>query len=150
INDNALFDCRPFKGRPSQADWQAYVDHLAKQVFYLRIDLVVIDTLASISPCDDENDSAKMMAALTPLQAVVEAGAAGLIIHHPTKGAGTEAQASRGSGALPGFVDVILEMRRPKNAERDCRRRELTAHSRFDETPPELVIELSEDGQRYE
>jgi hypothetical protein len=149
IGDNVLFDVRPFKGRPSLGDWQAYVRHLAEVVRRRDVRLVCLDTLAVLSPCDDENDAMKMMATLTPLHAVAEAGAAVLIVHHPRKGDGDQAQASRGSGALPGFVDVIVEVRRVKNAAPGCRRRDLTAYSRFDDTPAELRIELSEDGTTY-
>src|SRR5262249_45189880 len=69
--------------------------------------------------------------------------------HHPRKGDAGEGQASRGSGALPGFVDVILEMRRVRPSDRSNRQRQLTAYSRFDGTPDELVIELAEDGSGY-
>src|SRR5262245_38828625 len=57
---------------------------------------------------------------------------------------------SGGSGALPGFVDVIPEMRRVKPKDRSNRQRELTAYSRFEETLAELVIELAEDGSGYD
>jgi hypothetical protein len=148
IGDHALFYVRPFLGRPDARTWAAFLRHLAQLVRQRELALICFDTLAALSPCDDENDAAKMLAALTPLHLLTEAGAAVLLSHHPRKGDASEGQASRGSGALPGFVDVILEMRRAK-AGRDTRQRELTAYSRFDDTPRELVIELAEDGSGY-
>jgi hypothetical protein len=149
IGDHAMFYVRPFLGRPDPVTWQAFIQHLAKLVRQRDLALVCFDTLAALSPCDDENDAAKMLAALTPLQLLTEAGAAVLLVHHPRKGDGGEGQASRGSGALPGFVDIIVEMRRVRSTDRANRQRELTAYSRFDETPAELVIELADDGTGY-
>ena len=73
-------------------------------------------------------------------------GASVLLVHHPRKGGAGEGQAARGSGALPGYVDTIIELRRFTKDDQDDRRRVLTAYSRFDETPRELVIELKADG----
>ncbi len=53
-----------------------------------------------------------MMDALTPLSQIMEAGAGVLLVHYPRKGDVGEGQASRGSSALPGFVDTIFELRR--------------------------------------
>jgi hypothetical protein len=88
-----------------------------------------------------------MLRALAPLHLITEAGAAVLLAHHPRKSDGKEGKASRGSGALPGFADIIIEMRRSSGKDRQ---RVLTGYSRFDETPPELVIELAEDGGSYQ
>ncbi len=71
-----------------------------------------------------------------------------ILVHHPRKSEGDQGQASRGSGALPGFVDIIVELRRFDPQRRDDRRRVLTGLARFDETPAEVVIELTDDGYR--
>jgi hypothetical protein len=57
-------------------------------------------------------------------------------------------QAARGSGALPASVDIILEMRHP-GGNPFTHRRKLTAWSRYRETPRQMLIELSPDGQTY-
>lgn len=113
-----------------------------------RLDVVIFDTLASLWPCSDENDASKVLLALTPLHHLTRAGAAVLLVHHPRKSDGGEGQASRGSSALPGWVDVILEWRRfdPQSQE-DCRRT-LKGFSRFDETPADVVVELTAGGFR--
>lgn len=148
IGDHAEFDVQPFLGRPSTELWGSYVSHVARLVRSRRYQAVIFDTLASVSPISDENDAARMMAVLTPLRAITEAGAAVLLVHHPRKGDAGEGQASRGSGALPAFVDIVIELRRFDAKNRDDTRRTLTAYSRFDDTPRELVIELTQEGYR--
>jgi len=146
FGDHAHFDIRPFKCRPRMPDWIEYIEMVADTVRNGDYDLVIIDTWQSVSPCSDENDAAGMMAALSPLHIITEAGAAVLVAHHPRKGDASEGQASRGSGALPGFVDTIVELRRFNAQEAEDRRRKLRGLSRFDETPAEVVIELTDGG----
>lgn len=145
IGDNVHFILRPFKGRPDWQGWDGFVDHLAGLVAKHTYALVVVDPLANLLPVRDENDAASMLSALMPLGRITEADAALLLLHHPRKGDGGEGQAARGSGALPGFVDVLVEMRRC-TSERSDTRRVLTAYSRFDSTPAEQVLELTEGG----
>ncbi len=146
IEDNVQFLVRPFKGRPTYRQWEKLIAQIATKVEAENIDVVLFDTWQSVSPCPDENDAAKMMAALTPLHRITEAGAAVLLVHHTRKGDGTEGQASRGSGAFTGFVDIIAELRRYDPERHDDTQRVLRGLSRFDETPKELVIDLREDG----
>jgi len=148
LGDHCEFLCRPFKTRPARGAWESFVDYLAGLVIERRFNVVVLDTIAGLLPIDNENDAAQVQTALLPLHRITEAGAAVRLVHHPKKGDAGEGQAARGSGALPGFVDVILELRRYAPADREDRRRTLTAYSRFDETPPEVVIELTGDGYR--
>lgn len=137
---------RPFMAKPDNRRWQAFIDYLAGLVRNRRYALIILDTLASVWPVMNENDASEVGAALMPLRAISDSGPAVLLIHHPRKGEGQEGQATRGSGALPGFVDVIIEMRRyAKDDNSDCRR-VLTTYSRFDESPPEAVLELGDGG----
>ena len=146
IGDNVHFLVRPFKGRPSRKQWKSLVGFIAERVRTNEHKVVAFDTWQSISPCHDENDATAMMEALLPLHQITEAGAAILLIHHPRKGEAGEGQASRGSGALPGFVDIIVELRRYDAQQANNPRRVLRGLSRFDETPAEVVLELREDG----
>ena len=148
IGDHVHLLPRPFNVRPKLSQWEAFALHVAELVRAESYGLVVCDTLPSFWPVTKENDASEVIAALTPLHTVADAGAAVLLTHHPRKGDAGEGQAARGSGALPGFVDAILELRRFGPDNRDDRRRVITAYSRFDETPPEVVIELRDDGYR--
>ena len=108
--------------------------------------LVIVDTLAAFWGVDDENDAPKTVNALLPLQTLAQQlRIAVLLVHHLRKTAGEDGTAHRGSGAIVGAVDVAVEMSRDPQKPN---RRRLTALSRFDETPQQLVIEL--DGGVYQ
>jgi len=146
IGDHVHIASRPFMGRPSQSDWEELIDLMAEDVEHVGYDLVVIDTWQAANPCRDENSSADTVAALAPLARLSGSGAAILLVHHPRKGDAGQGQASRGSGALTGWVDTIVELRRYNPGDNSDRRRVLQAYGRFDETPDEVVIELTDDG----
>ena|GEM_PF-3235753 len=150
IGDNVYFlPGSPFGNvRPSQDQWEQFTQAVAQTVQRQRLHAVIIDPWQSFSPCQDENNSMEMMAALLPLRNITEAGASVLLVHHPGKAETSEGRASRGSGALPGFVDVILELRRYAPNDLEDTRRVLAGLSRFDETPREVVLELTADGYR--
>jgi hypothetical protein len=137
---------RVFKCRPDAATWSRFVEHAVGLIAQYGYCLVVFDTLASVWPVQNENDASEVLSALLPLHAITETGAGLLLIHHPRKGESSEAQGSRGSGALTGWVDVILEFkRRSINNSADCRR-VIRAYSRYDETPPEVVLDFTNDN----
>ena len=104
------FLCRPFRGRPTWSEWRALIDHLAALHARQSRDLVVIDSLARFFPGRTENDSSAMTDTLAPLATLAEAGLSVLVLHHPRRKESALGQAARGSGALHGFVDVMLEM----------------------------------------
>jgi hypothetical protein len=141
------FVCRPFRGKPTAEQWEALIDRLA-----LAAEaepggpmLIVIDPLATILPGSDENAAASMLAALAPLRRLTAARAAVLLLHHPRKADGSP----RGSGALPGFVDVLMELTRVAGARVADRRRWLRAVSRYPETPAGVLVELAADDRDY-
>jgi hypothetical protein len=93
----------------------------------------------------NDNDAAEVGAALRPFQQLGPKTAV-LLVHHHRKSGGGEATASRGSGALPGIVDTIVELRRPPGTGRATPRRVLTGYGRHSETPEELTVELTARG----
>ncbi len=147
LGDHVEIISRPFLGRPEMATWGTFAEYLAKVVKERDFALVVLDSLPNLSPVKDENDAAQTISALTHLYGVADTGAAVLLISHPKKGDAAEGQATRGTGATPAFVDIIVEMRRHDPERRDTRR-VLTAYSRYDETPLELVLDY-EPGNGY-
>lgn len=134
--------------RPTHQTWAIMIAQLADVVRERSLSMVVFDTLPSLWPVQNENDASEVVETLAPLRDINEAGAAVLLVHHPRKGEGDQAQASRGSGALPGFVDVIVELRRFNPQDPNDTRRKLTAYGRFAEVPPETIVDLTEDGYR--
>lgn len=105
------------------------------------LDVLVVDTLAAFLPGRSESDPGTLLDMLTPLRRLAAAGAAVLVLHHPRRAASESGSAARGSGALLGFVDVILELSRLGNLGSESCRRKLSGLSRFAETPLELVYE---------
>ena len=148
---------QPFKRRPTLDDWSALIDHIAGVHDRDGLDLLVIDSLAALLPVRSENVSACMLEALRPLERIAQLNMATLLTHHPRKEDAPLGQASRGSGALPANVDIILEMYWHKKihdgdsmgmGERD-RHRRIHGFSRFAETPRRMLIELNADYTDY-
>jgi len=145
LADNVSFMIRPFKGRPDWSAWSDFTLYLKESIHKEPVEVVILDPLVNLWPVRDENDNAQVLSALLPLYHVAERAAL-LLAHHVRKGDGQEGTASRGAGALTGFVDTIIELRRYNASEKKDRRRVLTAYGRDDDTPEELVVELTEGG----
>src|SRR5439155_8660036 len=86
---------------------------------------------------------------LLPLQALANLGPAVWLLHHPAKGTRADGQSSRGSSALSGFADIVMEMSCYRRARSRDRRRRICAYSRYVETPRHLIIELNPEGTDY-
>jgi AAA domain len=150
IGPHARFLCRPFRGRrPTPSEWRAMVKFLVARRHAEGLDLVVIDALAAFLPGRTENDAGTVLQMLLTLQDLTALGVAVLILHHPKKGTVLAGQAARGSGALGGNADIIIEMDGISGPTEDDRRRRLAAFSRYADTPRRLVIEWSADGTDY-
>lgn len=149
IGDHTRIWVRPYWRRPQLEDWIGFIGFLTSHVKEHRVKLVVIDPLPNFWPVADEKDPTLVGDALAPLRMLTEVGAAVLLVFHPRKADGAEGTATRGSGAIPAFMDIIVEMRRMCPMDRKDRRRIFTAYSRYRETPAELVIELTQDERSY-
>lgn len=141
--------CRPFRGRPTPDGWAALTASLADLRAAGRLDLAVVDPFATFLPGRSENEAGTVLDFLHPLQRLTAAGASVLVLHHPKKGAPAAGQMARGSGALMGAADVLMEMDVLPNGPDGDRRRRLWGFSRHPETPRQLVVELTEDGTDY-
>jgi hypothetical protein len=149
LTDQLSVLCRPMLARPNFGDWSEFIGHVEGRAIERHCDLVIFDTISAFAPWKSENDSAEVMGTITPLNRLTRAGLAGLLIHHIGKADQSEGRAARGSTALAGAVDVLLEMRRHKPDDLTDRRRVLSGLGRFDEVPEQLVITLNEDGSGY-
>lgn len=141
--------CRPFRGRPSLDEWDGLVDSLLDQQLAGRLDLAVIDTLAWFLPGRSKNDAATRLDFLHPLQRLTAAGASVLALHHPRKVGGAPGPTARGSGALLGAADILIDMDQVPPAAADDRRRRLQCFSRYSATPRQQLIELTADETDY-
>jgi AAA domain len=143
------FFCRPFATAPSHEQWCDLLDHLADLNRSAGIDLVVIDPLSHFLPGREENNAALLLESLLPLRKLTNAGQAVVLVHHPRKASAVAGTASRGSGLLPAFVDVLLEMYPVTPGDPADRRRRLLGFSRDPATPRTLLIELNEAGSAF-
>jgi hypothetical protein len=112
-------------------------------------DLVVFDSLAYLLPPHTENSASAMYACVTPLHRLTKAGMSVLLPYHPSKGKTIAGQAARGSGALPSFVNVMIEMGFYAQPDDLDRRRRLVSFSRHEDTPQHLLVELNAEGTDY-
>ncbi|HHT9117104.1 MAG TPA: AAA family ATPase [Candidatus Hypogeohydataceae bacterium YC38] len=144
LDGNIDLISRPFKGKPSWPEWSKFISHVDKLLESKQYDLIVIDTLAPLWPVEKENDVGEVTRGVMPLLQWCDKGVSLLLLHHFRKGDGTEAQASRGSGSLTALVDIVLEFRRFDYTRKEDTRRVMEGWSRYEETPLEVVLELSE------
>ncbi len=127
--------------------WEEVVRAVLAEAQRQGAGLLAVDTLGQFAGLkgDTENSSGDALAAIQPLQAAAAAGLGILVNRHERKGGGEVGESGRGSSAFSGAVDVVLVLRRPEGQPRPTIR-QIVALSRFDETPPELLIELRADG----
>ncbi len=93
---------------------------------------------------EDENQAGAVLNAVTPLGEAAAPGLAVLLIAHQRKGGGEHGEAIRGSSALAGAVDVVVELERLKGEHRSARI--VRSVSRFPSTPDELVLRFTDEA----
>jgi hypothetical protein len=148
IGANASLVSRPFVGRPTSEQWDELVGYAEGVRSLGRLDLFLVDPLAAFLPGRSESDPAALLDMLRPLRRLADAGVAVLILHHPRKKPADEGSTARGSGALLGYVDIILELSRFGRLSADNHRRKLIGFSRHPETPECLIYEWDRERTR--
>ncbi|CAN5425185.1 hypothetical protein BH11PLA2_BH11PLA2_44130 [soil metagenome] len=138
------FSCRPFRGLPTPQQWADLLRELAET----PTDLIVIDPLVMFLPGPIENSASSLVNALEPLHALSDQGKALLLLHHPRKGGPADEISPRGTGALTGLADILIDLDRPLNSGLSDRVRRLRVTSRLRGSFRRL-IELTEDGRDY-
>jgi hypothetical protein len=109
-----------------------------------QIILLVIDSLARFWAVQDENNNMEVIREVSPLLDLArETNTAVLLIHHERKSGGEDGRNIRGGSALFGLVDqaIFLERRQGEVSNK----RVLKTLGRYEESPPELIIELVGD-----
>ena len=109
------------------------------------LDVLVVDTFSEWARIANENEAGEVLAAIGALQEAAGTGLAVQVVSHQRKSSGRFGEAVRGSNALTGAVDIVVELERSLSF-RDQSMRVLRAVSRYDETPEDLVVALTEDG----
>jgi hypothetical protein len=150
LGKHISYFCQPYKNKPTMEEWLELVNGMIELRESEGLDLVVIDTLATFLPGSNENTAGVIMNCLMPLKSLTSRGIGVLLVHHPRKGVYKPGQASRGSGALPGYVDILMEMGWAGSPDDAAdRRRWLRGFSRHQQTRRHVIVELSADGKDY-
>jgi hypothetical protein len=92
-----------------------HVERVLRALASIKPEFIVLDNLRRLAE-GDENSSADMTPAMEGIEHIKdETGAAVLLLHHVGKSPGrsNSVYASRGSTAIPGFVDYQLGVERP-------------------------------------
>ncbi len=145
IGDHVGMICRPFKSRPSPAQWAEFIGQLVAAVKKEAFDMVVMDTISKLWPVREENDANAVEDALMPLWNITNGGSGLTLVHHNRKSDGKEFTGARGSGGLPAFCETLMEFRRNSENAKDSKR-VMTAIGRYKETPTKWLIELTPSG----
>jgi hypothetical protein len=127
-------------------DFRDIVEAAVGKAIEVGAKVIVVDTLARWARLrgDSENSAGDGAEAVEPLKEAAAAhGLAVVFARHERKAGGAVGDAARGSSAIGGEVDVILSLRRPVGQHRETVR-EIQSLSRFDETPENLLVELTD------
>jgi hypothetical protein len=126
--------------------WPALVAAAVAEAARVEAAILVIDALAFWAGFSEgqEKDAGAAQAAMDALGAATAAGLAVLLVHHQRKAGGEDGDAVRGSGAIFGAVDVLVEVERCEDAPPSHRR--LVALGRWPTTPPVLVVDHDPDS----
>jgi hypothetical protein len=129
--------------------WPSVIGAAVEQCRARKAGLLIVDTFGEFARLahDQENSAGAAFAAVKPLQEAAAQGLAVVLVHHERKGGGQVSDAGRGSTAIGGAADVIISIRRPDGKQKRSVRL-IQAVSRFSETPPDLLIELTDDGYK--
>jgi hypothetical protein len=127
--------------------WPSVMKSAVAECKKRRAKILVVDTLTQFAGLEgeSENNAGDALANMRPVQQATAAGLGVLVVRHERKTGGLVGDSGRGSSAYAGAADIVLSLRRPEgNHPRNVRL--LQGVSRFDGIPPELLIELREDG----
>lgn len=128
-------------------DFAAVVAIAVEEAKLVGAGVLVIDPLAmwaGFGP-DQEKDAGATTKAMRPLLAAAADGLAVVVVHHSRKGDALEGDGVRGSSAIFASVETLIELRRVDPKSRGSTARELVITSRFENIPPELLVDLHGD-----
>lgn len=127
--------------------WPVVADEAVAHCRNVGAKLLVVDTLGQFAGItgDNENNTGDALVAMGPLQEAAGNGIAVIILRHDRKSGGLVGESGRGSSAYSGAVDIVLSIRRPEGHTKKTLRT-IHAIGRFDDTPEELVIDLTPTG----
>jgi AAA domain len=122
--------------------WPALVAAAVAESTRIGAVLLVIDALAFWAGFTEgqEKDAGAAQSAMGALTAATRAGLAVVLVHHQRKAGGEDGDAVRGSSAIFGAIDLLIELEKVEDAATPGQRR-LVAVGRWTSTPGVLVVE---------
>jgi hypothetical protein len=130
-------------------EWPEVVVAAVARAQEFQARLLIVDTFAALAGLrgDEENESARALEAMRPIEDPVRDGHIPVMLsRHDRKSGGDVGDSARGSSAYTGAVDVVIQLKRPEGNSARRGMRVIHALSRFDETPDQLAIELTDQG----
>ncbi len=146
LTGDIYLSCRPVRTKLTEKEWLHLIEDKVAFCTSKGIELLIIDTVSTFWSVRDEGNNPELDAALLPLNIFLEKGICVMIVHHFRKSGGSEGTATRGGGGIGSRADILIEYTRLNPESVNDPQRVLRSYSRFEETPPELVIELTADG----
>jgi hypothetical protein len=128
-----------------EASWSSVVHQATVHCHRHGLGVLVVDTFSEWTRIGNENEAGEILASVGALQLAAATGLAVIVASHQRKAPGRFGEAVRGSNALTGAVDIVVELERSLSF-REPNVRVLRAVSRYDETPDDLVIALTDEG----
>jgi hypothetical protein len=129
--------------------WEKIVEVATRKCKAVGAVLLVIDTIAWAAGLskDEENDAGVWREVYRPLQRAIGSGFGILTISHERKSGGSVEDGMRGSSAQGGCADIVVSLRKPEGNHRSETLRTVAAVGRFPETPSELTVDWTLDGE---
>ena len=134
---------------PIGVDLPQIVNDLIQQGQERGVDVIVLDTLSVVAGLDEEDHSGKAAGVMHEIRRLANAGFAVLILRHSRKSGGDVGDAGRGSSAISGYCDILLQIEPFKGDEDTTNLRILRCRSRMSASIEPLTLELDKQTERY-
>jgi DNA polymerase-1 len=146
VDQDAFYTVFDYETLPGPFSKQ--VDELIEHATADRVDVVILDTLSIIAGLDEEDHAGKAAAEMHHVRRLAAAGFAVGILRHSRKSGGDVGDAGRGSSAISGYCDILLQIEPYKGDEDSSNLRVLKSRSRLSMTEP-LILEFDKATERY-
>jgi DNA polymerase I-like protein with 3'-5' exonuclease and polymerase domains len=143
-----VFDFETVDVDPKKLNLPYVIDSLIRHARTDRVDVVILDTLSIIAGLDEEDHSGKAAGVMAEVRRLASDGLAVGILRHSRKSGGEVGDAGRGSSAISGYCDVLLQIEPYRGDEDSTNLRVMRSKSRLGVYEP-LVLEFDKATERY-
>jgi hypothetical protein len=135
------------RGKIAGKSWAEVVKIATDMAKEVGAEILVFDTFTKLAGLEDENDSAQIQKALTPLQNAAGDRLMLVFGHHERKAGGSVVDRGRGGSGFGGDVDQILSISRSNDKDIPDNVRVVEREGRFnDDMPEKTYVSLEADG----